>query len=76
MNAIAERWIASGRRECPDRMVITGERYLRLVLGEYIDHYNTHRPHRALQQSSPAGRPHPPVWAQTFGFPARIGSAD
>ena len=41
-NAIAERWIGSGRRECLDRMLITGERHLRLVLGEYVDHYNTH----------------------------------
>ena len=49
-NAIAERWIASARRECLDRMLITGERHLRLVLGEYADHYNAHRPHRALQQ--------------------------
>ena len=55
-NAIAERWIASARRECLDRMLITGERHLRLVLAEYIDHYDTHRPHRALQQNPPAGR--------------------
>jgi hypothetical protein len=60
-NAIAERWIASARRECLNRMLITGEWPLRLVLGEYIDHYNLHRPHRALQQSPPAGRPHPPA---------------
>ena len=31
-NAIAERWISSARRECLDRMLITGERHLRLVL--------------------------------------------
>ena len=60
-NAIAERWIASARRECLDRMLITGERHLRLVLGEYVDHYNAHRPHRALQQNPPAGRPRPPA---------------
>ena len=54
-NAIAERWVGSARRECLDRMLITGERHLRLVLGEYADHYNAHRPHRALQQSPPAG---------------------
>jgi putative transposase len=60
-NAIAERWVGSARRECLDRMLISGERHLRLVLGEYIDHYNSHRPHRALQQEPPAGRAHPPV---------------
>ena len=60
-NAIAERWIASARRECLDRMLITGERHLQLVLGEYVDHYNTHRPHRTLRQRPPAGRPDPPA---------------
>jgi putative transposase len=60
-NAIAERWIASTRRECLDRMLITSERHLRLILDEYADHYNSHRPHRALQQGPPAGRPHPPA---------------
>jgi putative transposase len=54
-NAIAERWIGSACRECLDQMLITGERHLRLVLREYADHYNTHRPHRTLNQ-------HPPVW--------------
>jgi transposase InsO family protein len=52
-NAIAERWIASARPECLDRMLIAGERHLRLLLSEYSDHYNSHRPHRVLQQSPP-----------------------
>jgi putative transposase len=60
-NAIAERWISSARRECLDRMLITGERHLRLVLSEYVEHYNVHRPYRTLHQSPPAGREHPPL---------------
>src|SRR5690349_24309264 len=60
-NAIAERWIASARRECLDRALITSERHLQLVLDEYAEHYNTHRPHRALKQNPPAGRVHPPI---------------
>ena len=60
-NAIAERWIAGARRECLDRMLITSERHLRLVLGEYADHYNLHRPHRALRQAPPGGRPRLPA---------------
>jgi putative transposase len=62
-NAIAERWIASARRECLDRMLIVGEQHLRLVLDEYAGHYDTHWPHRTLQQSPPAGRPRPPAQA-------------
>ena len=42
-------------------MLITSERHLRLVLSEYAEHYNVHRPHRALCQSPPAGRDHPPT---------------
>jgi putative transposase len=53
MNAIAERWVGSTRRECTDRMLVAGERHLRLILGEYADHYNSHRPHRSLQQEPP-----------------------
>lgn len=53
--------MARARRECLDRMLITGERHLRLVLGEYVDHYDQHRPRRALRQDPPAGRAHPPA---------------
>jgi putative transposase len=63
-NAIAERWISSARRECLDRMLTVSERYLRLVLREYVEHYNVHRPHRTLCQSPPAGREHPPAMSE------------
>ena len=59
-NAIAERWVGSTRRECLDRMLILGKRQLRLVLSEYLDHYNTGRPHRTLHQNPPAGATHAP----------------
>jgi len=61
-NAIAERWISSARRECTDRLLVTGLRHLEAVLGEYVDHYNTHRPHRTLGQAAPL-RPLPPLSA-------------
>ncbi len=32
-----------------------------LVLGEYVDHYNAHRPNRTLHHNPPAGRPCPPA---------------
>jgi transposase InsO family protein len=52
-NAYAERWVSTIRRECLDRMLIFNERQLVHVLSEYERHYNTHRPHRALDQLSP-----------------------
>jgi putative transposase len=72
-NAIAERWVGSARRECLDRMLITGERHLRLVLDEYLDHDNTCRPHRTLQQNPPADlRMHQPQ-ALMSGFYGETG---
>ncbi|WP_241787853.1 transposase [Streptomyces sp. PRh5] len=53
MNAIAERWLGSCRREATDRILITGERHLRLVVDEYAKHYNQHRPHQSLGQRAP-----------------------
>ena len=34
-NAICERWIASARRECTDRILIAGRRHLHHILSEY-----------------------------------------
>jgi len=54
-NPYAERWVGTVRREVLDRMLIFGCRQLRLVLAEYAEHYNVHRPHRALRQVPPLG---------------------
>ncbi|MEV8563819.1 integrase core domain-containing protein [Streptomyces sp. NPDC051917] len=63
MNAIAERWVGSCRREATDQALITGERHLRLVVDEYADHHNEHRPHQSLRQRCPDGvdAPEPPA---------------
>jgi putative transposase len=53
-NAIAERFIGALRRECLDHLLITGPRHLDIVLREYVEHFNTHRPHRSLNQRPPA----------------------
>jgi putative transposase len=53
-NAICERMIGTLRREVPGQLLIVSEHHLRAVLTEYLRHYNTARPHRALDQLAPA----------------------
>jgi putative transposase len=53
MNSIMERWVGSCRRELLDRTLVWNQRHLMIVLREYEDFYNTHRPHRALRQAAP-----------------------
>jgi putative transposase len=53
MNSIMERWIGSCRRELLDRTLTWNQRHLMTVLREYEDFYNTHRPHRTLNQAAP-----------------------
>ena len=52
-NAIAERVIGTLRRECLDHLIPLDERHLRTVLAEYVDYYNSERPHRTLQLETP-----------------------
>ena len=53
MNSVMERWIGSCRRELLDRTLIWNQRHLMMALREYEDFYNSHRPHRALDQAAP-----------------------
>jgi putative transposase len=52
-NGIAERFVGSIRRELLDRILIINQRHAATVLGEYQQHYNSHRPHRTLGQAAP-----------------------
>jgi transposase InsO family protein len=71
-NAYAERWVGSARRECLDWMLMVGQRHLSRVLGEYVTHYNTERPHRSrglmpLSGAEPAVRGGPVVSRPRLG---------
>jgi len=53
INSIMERWIGSCRRDLLGRTLIWNQRHLMMVLREYEDFCNSHRPHRALDQAAP-----------------------
>jgi transposase InsO family protein len=60
-NAIAERFVKTVRAECLDWLLILNRRHLERVLRVFIDHYNTQRPHRALELQPPQPRDPPPT---------------
>jgi transposase InsO family protein len=53
MNSIMERWIQTCRRELLDRTLIWDQRHLLHALRDFESFYNSHRPHRALNQAAP-----------------------
>jgi putative transposase len=53
-NAHAKRWIRTVRAECLDWLLIVGRGNLEQILRIYVEHYNRHRPHRALGLELPS----------------------
>lgn len=72
-NAFAGRWVGTVRRECLDHLLIVGPRHLAHVLDAYVNHYNRHRPHRALRLTAPCPRS---TLAETPRAPEQIGRRD
>ena len=48
LNPFAERFVRSIKYECLHKMLIFGERHLRYVIENYVDHYHTERPHQGI----------------------------
>ena len=59
-NGVAERFVRTVRSECLDWLLIFDQQHLERVLTVFADHYNGHRPHRALQLNPPERR-RPPI---------------
>ena len=51
-NAICERVIGTVRRECLDWLIPISESHLRLILKEWVAHYNRGRAHRRWVRAS------------------------
>ena len=48
LNTFAERFVKSTKTECTERMVLFGEKSLRLIVNEYIKHYHAERNHQGI----------------------------
>jgi hypothetical protein len=55
-NAVAERFVRTVRSECLDWLLVLNEGHLERVLKVFVNHYNEHRPHRALSLAPPEPR--------------------
>ena len=52
-NSFCERIVRTVRRECLDFLIPFFEAHLRLILREWIEHYNHGRPHQCLGPGIP-----------------------
>ena len=48
MNAFAERFVQTVKRECLSKIILFGEQHLRRTLNEFVAHYHSDRPHQGI----------------------------
>ena len=54
MNAVAERFVGSARREMLDHMMVLDDGHLGRLVGKYEQYFNEARPHQGIGQRIPA----------------------
>ena len=73
MNALAERFVGSVKRECLSELILFGDRHLQRVLSNYADHYNQDRPHQSLDNNPIQPRPSDPPTEGEIVVDERLG---
>ncbi len=75
-NSVCERFLGSLRRECLDCLFILSERHLRQCVTEYVQYFNSSRPHQGIAQAIPmptTGSNPPRLDGEIVGLPVLRG---
>jgi putative transposase len=73
MNAFAERWVQTVKRECLSKLILFGEEHLRRALSEFTAHYHEQRPHQSLDNNLIASTIHEPPNGEKVVVDERLG---
>lgn len=68
MNAYAERFIQTVQKECLNHFVPMGTKHLDHLMNEYLQHYNTERPHQSCDNQPLMNRGSPVKYPQQNGI--------
>jgi transposase InsO family protein len=73
MNAVAERFVGSLRREVLDHVLVLDEERLARVVREYATFFNRSRPHQGIGQRVPDGTAGPDADGRIIALPVLGG---
>jgi len=73
LNAYAERFVRSIKHECLRHIVPLGERHLRAVLRDFVEHYHAERNHQGLGNVIPFPSPDSVSAVGRIGRRERLG---
>jgi transposase InsO family protein len=73
LNAFAERFVRSVRQECLRHVVPLGERHLRHLLAQYVEHYHHERNHQGIGNVIPLPEPRAPAAVDGVQRRQRLG---
>ena len=73
MNAFAERFVQTVKRECLSKLILFGEAHLRRVLSEFVEHYHAERPHQGLGNNPIAPKSDQPPSGSRVVVDERLG---
>jgi len=57
LNPYAEGWVGTIKRECLNKFFVFGERHLKYLVTEFVEYYNTVRPHSGMNNMPLAQSP-------------------